>query len=140
VSDVGIMRTVLVVGSIAAAAAVWFAASRVGQAAEPELAVLLRGMAVIKGLLATSALGLVWWRLGQPVSALTAVAYIACTWSLFVASVLIWQLAFIVAGAVLFHAAGLLGLVVALHENRSMLRFGRQAPNACFERASEDGV
>jgi hypothetical protein len=131
-----VMRTALVVGSVVAAVVTWFVASGVGQAAEPELAVLLRGMAAIKGLLALGAAGLVWWRLGQPVSGQAAVAYIACTWALFAATVLIWQLAFILAAAVLFHAAGLVGLVVAMREGRQMLRFGRQAPNPSIERTA----
>ena len=133
-SKVAVMRAALVVGSVVAAGVTWLATSGVGQAAEPELAVLLRGMAAIKGLLAVSSAGLVWWRLGQPVSVCAAAAYIACTWVLFIATVLIWQLAFILAAAVLFHAAGLVGLIVAMREGRQMLRFGRQAPNPSIER------
>ena len=130
------MRTALVVGSLAAAVAARFAASGMAQAAEPELVVLLRGMAAIKGLLAVSAASLVWWRLGQPVSSRVAAAYIACAWVLFASTVLIWQLAFILAAAVLFHAAGLAGLVLGLREGRQMLRFGRQTPNPSIERTS----
>ncbi len=131
-----VMRTTLVVGSVVAAVVTWLVASGVGQAAEPELAVLLRGMAAIKGLLALAAAGLVWWRLGQPVSRRAAVVYVACSWALFAATVLIWQLAFILAAAVLFHAAALVGLVVAMREGRQMLRFGRQAPNPSIERTA----
>ena len=96
------MRTALVAGSVAAVVVTWLAVSGVAQAAEPELAVLLRGMAAIKGLLAFSAGGLVWWRLGQPVSLRVAASYLACVWVLFASTALIWQLAFILAAAVLF--------------------------------------
>ena len=131
-----VMRNALVVGSVVAAVVTWLATSGAGQATEPELAMLLRGMAAIKGLLAVSAAGVVWWRLGQPASARAAVAYIACTWALFAATVLIWQLALISAAAVLFHAGGFVGLVVAMREGRQMLRFGRQAPNPSIERTA----
>jgi hypothetical protein len=94
----------------------------------------LRGMAVIKGLLALAAAGVVWWRLGQPVSSRVAAAYVSCVCVLFASAVLIWQLAFILGAAVLFHAAGLVGLVIALREGRQMLRFGWQTPNPAIER------
>ncbi len=135
-STVAVMRTALVVGTVAAAVVAWFAAGSVAQAAELELVTLLRGMAVIKGLLAVSAAGVVWWRLGQPVSAPAAVAYIVCTWALFAATVLIWQLALILAAAVLFHAAAVVGLIVAMREGHQMFRFGRQAPNPSIERTA----
>ena len=120
--NVAVMRTALVVGSVVVAVITWLVSNGLAQAAEPELATLLRGMAAIKGLLAISAAGLVWWRLGQPVSARAAVAYMACTWALFAATVLIWQLAFILAAAGLFHAAGLVGLVIVMQEGRRRLR------------------
>lgn len=135
-SNVAALRTALVLGSVAAAVVAWLATSGVGQAAEPELAVLLRGMAAIKGLLALSAASLVWWRLGQPLALRVAVAYIACASVLFASTVFIWQLAFILAAAVLFHTAGLVGLVLAMREGRQMPCFGRQAPNPSIERTA----
>ena len=135
-SKVAALRVALVVGSVAAVVVAWLATSGVSQAAEPELALLLRGMAAIKGLLGLSAAGLVWWRLGQPLGLRVAGTYIACSWVLFFSTVLIWQLAFILAAAVLFHAAGLVGLVVAMREGNPMPRFGRQAPNPSIERTA----
>ena len=135
-SRVAVLRTALVVGSVAAAVVAWLASSAVGQAGEPELALLLRGMAAIKGLLALSAASLVWWRLGQPVSLHVASTYLVCSAALFFSTVLIWQLAFILAAAALFHAAGLVGLVVAMREGRQMPRFGQQAPNPSIERTA----
>ena len=130
------LRTALVVGSVLAVVVAWVSASGVAPAGEPELAVLLRGMAAIKGLLALSAAGLVWWRLGQPVALRVAATYITCASVLFASAVLIWQLAFVFAAAVLFHAAGLVGLVLAMREGRQMPRFGLQAPNPSIERTA----
>lgn len=130
------MRAALVVGTVGVAAVMWFAVSGVGQIADAELALLLRGMAAIKALMAVAAAGLVWWRLGQPVSLGVAAGYVACVWVFFAATVLIWQLAFIVPAAALFHAAGLVGLIIALREGRRMVHFGRQSPNPCIEATS----
>ena len=116
--------------------ALW-AASGSSQSAERELAALLRGMAVIKGLLVVAAGGLVWWRLGQPASARVAVTYIASVGVLAASTVLIWQLAYIAAAAVLFHVAGLVWLVLALREGSQILRFERQAPNPSIEATSQ---
>lgn len=117
-SKAAALRLALVAGSVAATVVAWLAASGVAQAGEPELAVLLRGMAAIKSLLALSAAGLVWWRFGEPVALRVAVGYITCASVLFASTVLIWQLAFIVAAAVLFHSAELVGLVLAMREGR----------------------
>jgi len=123
-------------GSVAAFALALLAASGHAQAAEPELALMLRGMAAIKGVLAVAAAALGWWRLGQPVSAPVAATYIACAWVLLASTALIWQLAFIPAAAVLFHAGGFVALVLALREGRQMRRFGLQAPNPSIERTA----
>ncbi|MEO8523713.1 MAG: hypothetical protein ABI460_03235, partial [Caldimonas sp.] len=133
-SHAAILRSALVAGSVAAFAVALLATNSTVQAAEPELALLLRGMAVIKGLLAGVAAAAVWWRLGQPVSSRAAAVYITCVWALFVCTALIWQLTFIAAAAVVFHVAGLTGLLLALREGRQMPRFGRQAPNPSIER------
>lgn len=130
---VTVLRALLLVGSVAAATVAWFAASGSSQSVEPQLAILLRGMAAIKGLLAALGTGLVYWRFGSPVSARAVSAYIGCVWLLFVACALIWQLAFILLGAVLFHVGGIGVLLVAWHEGHPMSRFGRQAPSPPIE-------
>lgn len=133
---VAVLRTVLLIGCVAVAAVAGAAASGSSQPAEPELAVLLRGMAAIKGLLALLGAGLVYWRFGLPISTRAAFAYIACVGLLFVACVLIWQLAFISLAAVLFHVAGIGALLVAWREGRHMPHFGWQAPNSPIERTA----
>lgn len=89
---------------------------------EPELAVLLRGMAAIKGLLAVLAASLVCWRFGLPISVRAAGAYATCAGLMFVACALIWQLAFIPLAAALFHAGGIGALLVAWREGRQLPR------------------
>ena len=84
-------------------------------------------MAAIKGSLALLGLALVYWRLGSPVSGKVAAAYMACVWVLFAASTLVWQLAFIPAAAILFHAGELCALVLAWREGSRFVRLGRQS-------------
>lgn len=85
--------------------------------ADPELALLLRGMALIKGLLVVAAFALVLWRVGLPIGAGAATGYLAGVATMAFATALIWQLSFIVPAAALFHAAGLLLLVVAWRDD-----------------------
>ena len=101
-STVAILRAVFVLGVAATAAVAWLITSGSSQSAEPELALLLRGMAALKGLLSVAAGGLVWWRLGQPVASRVAAAYIACVSALCASSLLIWNLSFIPVAALLF--------------------------------------
>ncbi len=136
-SRAAVLRTALVVGSIATAVVTSFAAAGSAHVVEPELAVLLRGMAAIKGLLAVAAASLAWWRLGLPVRVQAAAAYIACVWVLFAGTALIWQLAFIVAAAIVFHAALFFGLILALREGRGMSLFRRQAPDPSIQRTGQ---
>lgn len=76
---------------------------------DPELATLLRFMAVVKAAMALGAAALVGWRFGSPVRAATALAYIAGASSMAAGAGLIWQLGHIGAGALLVHG-GLLAL------------------------------
>ena len=76
---------------------------------DPELAVLLRFMAVVKAAMALGAAALVGWRFGSPVRPATGLAYIAGTASMAAGAGLIWRLSHIGAGALLVHG-GLLAL------------------------------
>ncbi len=84
--------------------------------ADPALARLLRAMAIIKGMIAIAAAGAVFWRLGRPVSMATAASYLLGIWVISGSSMLIWQLSYIVAAAVLFHVAAVTLLVVSWRE------------------------
>ena len=76
---------------------------------DPELATLLRFMAVVKAAMALGASALLTWRLGGPVRAATGLGYIAGTSSMAAGAGLIWQLGHIGAGALLVHG-GLVAL------------------------------
>ena len=93
--------------------------------ADPELAVLLRGMAIIKGAILVVAVALLLWRFGRPVSQPAAAAYALGTWLAVGATVLIWQLTFIPTAAVLFHLGELAVLVTAFREGYA--RFPKRA-------------
>ena len=80
------------------------------------LARLLRGMALIKGAMAVAAVAAVLWRFGRPVSAPAAAGYLLGSWVVVGSTMLIWQLSWIPAAAVLFHAAGLSMLLVSWRE------------------------
>ena len=76
---------------------------------DPELATLLRFMAVVKAGMALGAAALVGWRMGSPVRPMAALGYIAGTAGMAAGAGLIWQLGHIGAGALLVHG-GLLAL------------------------------
>ena len=73
--------------------------------ADPALARLLRGMALIKGLIAMAAVAAVFWRLARPVSWIAGAAYLVGCWALAGATLMIWQLSHIIVAALMFHAA-----------------------------------
>jgi hypothetical protein len=79
-------------------------------AAGPELTRLLRGMALIKGLIAAVVLMAVFWRLQFPATQLRVGAYIGACAAMVAGPFLVWDLAHIIAGAVLLHA----GLMMAV--------------------------
>lgn len=122
VGRVAVLRAGLLMGCLACVLMGWFGVSGVSHAVEPELAVLSRGMAAIKGLLAVLAASLVYWRLGLPISARAAWAYATCAGLMFVASALIWQLALIPLASALFHAGWMGALCVAWREGRQLPR------------------
>jgi hypothetical protein len=80
------------------------------------LAHLLRGMAVIKGMLALAAVGAVLWRFGWPVSKPVAFGYAFGSSVLTGSTMLIWQLSLIPLAAVLFHVAAVSMLIIGWRE------------------------
>lgn len=89
---------------------------------EPELVLLLRGMAVLKAGLALAAVALAFWRFGRPVSLLSAAGYVVGVSTLVAASVLIWFLSFIAGAAIAFHVGALGLLVLAWRDGRTAMR------------------
>ena len=84
--------------------------------ADPALARLLRGMALLKGMIAIGAVAAVYWRLAWPVHRRVAVTYLITASLLTGSTMLIWQLSYIVLAAVLFHLAALTMLIVGWRE------------------------
>jgi hypothetical protein len=106
------LRSGLIAGcALALGIAVWMGDPSGYLQADPALARLLRGMALIKGMLALGAVGAVFWRFAWPVGTFGAAVYLLGSCALVGSTMLIWQLSHIVLAAVLFHGAAL-GLLV----------------------------
>jgi hypothetical protein len=113
----GRLRIGLMAGcAISAVTAMYVGDPAIFTQADPALARLLRGMALIKGGIVLAALAAVSWRFGRPVSKAVAAAYLFGSWILVGSTMLIWQLSWIPAAAILFHAAGLSMLFVSWRE------------------------
>ena len=74
-------------------------------AADPELARLLRGMALIKALLIAVGLRVLWWRFGLAIEPVRARAYVACLAFMAFAAGLAWQLSYLPILTLAFHGA-----------------------------------
>ncbi len=89
-----------------------------GAAVDPELALLLRFMAVVKAAMAMAAMALVAWRLNGPVRPAAALGYVAAVSSMAAGAGLIWQLQHVAAGAVMVHG-GVAALAVLAWMDRA---------------------
>ena len=107
-----------VVLATAAGLAPGFAEAPVG--GEPGFVLLLRFMAALKIATALGAAGLTWWRLGYPMDARRVVSAIGASAAMAFGAGVLWGMAHLVAGAVLFHAA-LLGWLVLCYADRSAI-------------------
>ncbi len=88
---------------------------------EPELLVLLRGMALIKGAMAVLAITSVAWRLGVGgLSNSARATYIISACMMALAAGMIWQLSFIIIASMLFHAGTLALLITAWRDVQSI--------------------
>jgi hypothetical protein len=115
-----LLRAVLLASCVTAAAT----AFAVGQpetylAADADLALLLRGIALIKATMVVGALGVLWWRFGLPLSGRVAAGYLAGAAIISGATMMIWQLTFIGAAALAFDGGALILLVLALRDRQS---------------------
>ncbi len=111
------LRLGLILGcAFAIGVATWAGDPGSYQQADPALARLLRGMALIKGLITIGAVSAVYWRLASPAAGKVAAVYVVCSWALAGASALIWQLSYIGWAALLFHLAAVTMLVVGWRE------------------------
>ena len=90
--------------------------------ADPELARLLSGMALIKAAIAVAALGVIAWRLGWPASPRLAAGYTVAGALMAAGPGLIWGMAHLVAGAMVFHAGLAMLIVLAWADGELPLR------------------
>jgi hypothetical protein len=112
-------RSLLLAGCALAALVAWVAGDPSSlKAADPELAFLLRGMALIKGAIVAAGLAVLWWRFGWPLSLGTAAGYLAGAWLATGAAMMIWQLTLIAQAALLFHVGEIALLVLAWRDYR----------------------
>jgi hypothetical protein len=112
-----LLRCGLLAGCVVAiGVAAWVGDPGVTLQADPALARLLRGMALIKGLMTIAAVSAVYWRFGWRVSRPAAATYLVAGGVMSGATALIWQLSFILPAALLFHAAALTLLWVGWRE------------------------
>jgi hypothetical protein len=112
-------RTLLLAGCALAALVAWVAGDPSSlEAADPELAFLLRGMALIKGAIVAAGLAVLWWRFGWPLSHGMAAGYLAGAWLAAGAAMMIWQLTLIAPAALLFHVGEFALLVLAWRDYR----------------------
>jgi len=109
-------RSLLVVGCMLAAALPLVAVDPAADAFEPELARLLRGMALLKATFVLTAVAILLWRLAQPVATATAVLYLGGTWAGAAATTMIWQLDRLVLASTLFHVGLIAFLIVAMRD------------------------
>lgn len=120
-------RALLLAGCVASAAvAAWLGEPSARLNADPELARLLRGMALIKAGLVAAALGLLMWRSKYALAPRLAVAYGVGAWLMAGATLLVWQLTCIPLAALAFHAGEFLLLFVAWRDRGS--KAGRPWP------------
>ena len=95
------------------------ASVRAVESAGPELTRLLRFMAAVKAVLAIGGIALVWWRSAYPATRRAMLAYVAACLSMAVAPGLIWSVAHVALGAILFHAGLALLLLVCWTDGAS---------------------
>ncbi len=108
------LRALLLTGSaLLLAAPIAFVEPAAGWADDPELFRLLRGMAVLKGMLAALAFAAVWWRLGRTIGARLTAIYVGSVCVMALATGLIWQLTALPVASGLFHCATIALLVAA---------------------------
>jgi hypothetical protein len=111
------LRAALICGcALAIGVATWAGDPSAYLQADPALARLLRGMALIKGMLAVGAVAAVYWRLAWPISSLVAATYVISAAAMAGSAALIWQLSYIPPAALLFHLAALCMLMVGWRE------------------------
>ena len=95
---------------------------------DPELARLLRGMALIKAALALAALAVIWWRYSRPLSNGLGTAYLIGATSMVFAAITVWQLSYLAFASILFHAGIFVSLGAAYLDTSGPAETRQQRP------------
>jgi hypothetical protein len=103
--------------ALAAATATIHAGTGGVQSADPDLAKLLKGMAIIKTVILLAGGTAIWWRLGSPIRPIFAAGYIIFGAAGIAGAALVWNMAGLAVAPFLFDG-GLLGfLILALRDD-----------------------
>ncbi len=99
---------------------------------EPELRRLLRTMVLIKAVMGLAVVGLIFWRLGRPVSAASASGYTLAVMLLAVSSVWLWSLSNLPLASVLYYGS-LIGIFFVARADETLFsglhgKLGYRAP------------
>ena len=105
------LRLIFIAACVLAAAAVYFAGPRSAGSTDPDLARLLRGMAIIKTGILLAAGAAIWWRLGSAIRPAIAAGYIFACAAGVAGAALVWNMAGLQFAPFLFDG-GLLGFLV----------------------------
>ena len=116
-----LLRVALLAGCVGAVGlAVWVGRPEQYLAADPELARLLRAMALIKAALVLGAVAILLWRFGYSLAPRLAAVYLLGVWAMAGASMMVWQLSALVLSAMLFHTGGVAVLIAAWHDGKAV--------------------
>ncbi|MBV5272749.1 MAG: hypothetical protein JZU52_03595 [Lamprocystis purpurea] len=102
-------------------------------ALEPDLLRLLHGMVLIKGLIASAAAALVYWRLGRPIARQLATGYIGALCLCAAALGWLWGLHLMLIGALFFYG-GLAGLYLVGRHDRLLSGAASTGANTTLNR------
>ncbi len=138
VSSPALLRRLALLGACAfAAGAVFLLAGPSGvQSVDPDLAKLLKGMAIIKTALLSLAGSAIWWRLGSPIGSGLAAGYILSATMAATGAALVWSLTGLALAPFLFDGGLLAFLILTLRDDsdpwlRALTRRSRRVdPNA----------
>jgi hypothetical protein len=123
-------RALLLVGCAAAlGVAAYFGHPQALLTADPELARLRRGMAIIKAAIALAAVAAIFWRLRWSISFAAAAAYICGAWLVVGSSMFIWQLSYLVGAAAAFHVGAFAIVLAAFRDGKARQRLVRPNPS-----------
>lgn len=94
--------------------------------ADPDLAIVLRGMALIKAAFVVAAMTVVLWRYASPLTSRLSATYLIGISLMAFSSTTIWQLSHLAGASVLFHLGVFLLLGAAYLDNASPKRLSSE--------------